>query len=245
MAGKGVAVSPGFFITSKNGGGTTVPGGVNQDIQFNDNGVFGGEHSDGISIPGMTWDKVLKSVCLLSGPGGLAQFQGGATGSAALQIDDTGSPTDVELVNLETGGTLNIKADGAINIESDGAQVTVQSDSHQLQLTGGSGITAQASAGDIDLTSVAGKINLVSQSDTKIAATANAIIDGGNAVAIQNGGVISLVSEVSTGSPKLGFFGANTAFQPIVVGSRTTGVALQNLLTALALLGLIVDNTTP
>lgn len=41
-----------------------------------------------------------------------------------------------------------------------------------------------------------------------------------------------------------GFFGATPTAQPTVTGSRTTGAALDNLLTALANLGLITDNTT-
>jgi hypothetical protein len=43
----------------------------------------------------------------------------------------------------------------------------------------------------------------------------------------------------------LGFFGAGTAPQPTVTGSRGGNVALASLLTALANLGLLVDSTSP
>jgi hypothetical protein len=51
-------------------------------------------------------------------------------------------------------------------------------------------------------------------------------------------------STISANSTQLGFFNATPVAQPTVTGSRATGAALQNLLTQLANLGLIIDSTT-
>jgi hypothetical protein len=43
---------------------------------------------------------------------------------------------------------------------------------------------------------------------------------------------------------QIGFFGATPVAKPIITGSRASGIALQNLLTQLATLGIITDSTT-
>jgi len=50
--------------------------------------------------------------------------------------------------------------------------------------------------------------------------------------------------EASGSAPLLGFFGANAVFQPTVTGSRGGNAALASFITALASLGLIIDNST-
>ena len=47
-----------------------------------------------------------------------------------------------------------------------------------------------------------------------------------------------------TASEKMGFWGATPVIQQTVTGAKAGNVALTNLLTTLATLGLIVDNTT-
>ena len=61
-----------------------------------------------------------------------------------------------------------------------------------------------------------------------------------------NGGLAAegLRITASAGLAQLGFFGAAPAARPNVTGSRASGAALASLLTQLAALGLITDNTT-
>lgn len=249
MAGKGVAVSPGFFITSKKGGGVTVPGGVNQDIQFNDNGSFGGEHTDGISTPGMTWDKVTGSFAVLAkSPGGSVAVQAGPTDGNALQIDDSGivlateGPTSPVVI-----GTSDPTSD--IDINAGGSVEVIAGSTGNIVLAAGpttsNGVQLTPTAIVIGADESGATLTLEASDDSTLRSTGgDTIIDGAGSVALQNSGVIALVTQESTGTPKIGFLGANPTARITVTGSRASGAALQSLLTALATLGLITDGTT-
>jgi hypothetical protein len=222
----GIKLVPGLGFPSS-GGGSSSPGGVNQDIQFNDNGSFGGEHTDGISTPGMTWDKVLGQFTVIgASPGGSCAMQASPLGGAGFQVSDSivkmGSEGPNCPVSIETGdptSVISIESAGAVDIEADGGNATLQSDTGTAQVVGADALL-HANVG-------------------------NALIDGAGSVALQNNGIISLVSQESTGTPKLGFLGANPTAQITINGSRGGNVALAQLITALATFGLIVDNTTP
>lgn len=49
---------------------------------------------------------------------------------------------------------------------------------------------------------------------------------------------------LGTGTSAIGFFGSAGGTKPTVTGSRATGAATASLLTALAALGLVIDNST-
>ena len=55
---------------------------------------------------------------------------------------------------------------------------------------------------------------------------------------------IEVTRNSGTSATEIGFFNAVPVGKPTITGSRASGVALQNLLTQLANLGLITDSTT-
>lgn len=81
-----------------------------------------------------------------------------------------------------------------------------------------------------------------------IAASNNAgaglFLEGGDVVSIVCGTQRVLRTSVVTGAPRMGFYGAAPVVQQNIAGSKGGNAALGNLLTALAVQGLITDSTT-
>lgn len=59
------------------------------------------------------------------------------------------------------------------------------------------------------------------------------------------GSIDMTAQSIELGATDIGFFGATPAPKPTVTGSRSGNVALADLLTRLATLGLLIDSTTP
>jgi len=82
--------------------------------------------------------------------------------------------------------------------------------------------------------------------EIKVTAGLNAALTSGRPIIFEtDGGTIFEMQEQTLGTKKIGFFGQSPlSAKPTVSGSRGGNVALANLLTALAGLGLITDSTT-
>lgn len=65
-----------------------------------------------------------------------------------------------------------------------------------------------------------------------------------NALEVDTGGNVYVINTLRHGGANLGFYNAAPIAKPTVAGSRVANPALASLLTALANLGLIIDNTT-
>lgn len=94
---------------------------------------------------------------------------------------------------------------------------------------------------------------IASDADMVLEATDNVLIQStsGGSMTIGNGTGPVTINGGSDGvrvgalGTQVGFFGANGSTRPVVTGSRGGNAALASLLNALALLGLITNNTTP
>lgn len=61
---------------------------------------------------------------------------------------------------------------------------------------------------------------------------------------ISLGSVIDVYSPITGASPQIGFFGTPKISKPVVSGSKGANAALASLMTALANLGLVTNNTS-
>lgn len=270
MAGKGVAVSPGFFITSKNGGGTTSPGGVDKDVQFNDGGSFGGAAQ-------LTWDKTTNTFLANAQPAGAVTLEAGPTPANTIEV----AAADIAIEALEAGATLALSSDGEAELSSVNDEVLVSSQNGVvIQDTGAnanSGITISAanigggtkgvtvldeqpSGGDgIQLGSANNSVAIaaggaqifvaVGPPDTAQVQAPKILLSAGgdctivgSTVEIKDNSNNSVMA--SGGANTIGFLNAAPVARQVVTGSRASGAALVSLLSALAALGLITDSTT-
>lgn len=173
-----------------------------------------------------------------SAPGGNLVFTGGASVTSAIGGNLT---FNGGLSASGTGGSLTLT--GGIS-NSYGANPASATFNGGLSTGAGSNINFQA--GDAGLGSNANPGN--------ITITTGLIDSFGGAGT--SGGYFAVVNQNNPSTPfkiavdatglidQIGFFGVTPIAKPTVTGSRATGVALQNLLTKLASLGLITDSTT-
>jgi hypothetical protein len=197
------------------GGGSGTPGGPNMAIQFNDNGVLGGEVGV-FPLPGLAWDKNTGEMTFVGAPSGLQSFLGGADANAGFQVDGTASPVNVLVVNDVTGGTIQISSNDHTGISA------------------GNGIDIEASANNVSLTSDAAEIFVEAHGNVSITS------DTASVQLRTSGG-----TQIEVGAPStIGFFGASPVAKPTVTGSKGGNAALASLIAALASLGLIIDSTT-
>jgi hypothetical protein len=273
MAGKGVALSPGFLLPSKAGAGSSVsPGGANTDVQFNDAGTFGGATQ-------LTWDKTTNTFVASAKPAGAITLEGGPTPANVVEV----AATEITVEALETGATLNLEADQEAELSSVNGEVLVSSQNGvTIQDTGSnpdSGITISAAG-----PSGTDGVTILDEQDTggdgiQISSANNAVsmsVDGGSAqifvvkgtpdsaqiqapkILLSAGGDCTIVGTTveikdnsnnnvvaSGGGNTIGFLNATPVVRQVVTGSRGGNAALASLLTALATLGLITDNSTP
>lgn len=143
-----------------------------------------------------------------------------STTIAGVNIDDTSS----------TGVTITEHSSGDVVIQAEGNPGSVQilsSGSHGLILSStGGGATLQCSGGPNLVVAQLGIGDLI----VECTSTGNIRLTTSHNLAISCG--------------KLGFFGVTPVSIPNVSGSKGGNVALGNLMTALANLGLVIDSTT-
>ena len=131
------------FVLNAAGGG--VPGGSNQDIQFNNAGAFGGFGSwdgDTLTIPGSQATIVIDE----TDGGGSAQLlvTSTATGDSAIAIVmDSSSGTDARIMQATSGGTLQeswiqFVKDGGVSLFFNGASILATGDGN-IQVAGAVG----------------------------------------------------------------------------------------------------------
>lgn len=155
-------------------------------------------------------------------PGALTQA-GGLTvnaGSDAVTVT-SGSTTPLTIDSTGTGGVIveSTNTNGGLVIES---KQTINITQTGLALTTGIELDTSGNIGQILINSGTGGISLQAAS-----------------------GTITLQSNTfRVSGSTLGFFGHTLGGQPTITGSKGGNVALANLLTALAGLGLVVDSTT-
>lgn len=105
-----------------------------------------------------------------------------------------------------------------------GNQASLEGNPSATMLTTGS-------AANVNVNTVAGLGN--------VSISAKAV---GGEIIVQDLGTTSLISIIST---RLGFYNQTPATRQTITGSRAGNAAVASLLTALALIGLIIDGTTP
>lgn len=192
--------------------------------------------------------------------GGLVQLtsatgmalQGGA--GLILQSLDNGTLQAANAQHVIAGTTFDVVAAGRVDIDST---------ADELRATGATGATFQSTAGPCELTANGGDVNVSASNDVNIAAAADVDINGSDTVTVtgagSNDGVGVLIQAtaagmvltsvtgitVGNGGEMVGFLGAAPVVRQVINGSRSDGqVVMTALLTALATLGLITDNTT-
>ena len=106
----------------------------------------------------------------------------------------------------------------------------------KVEVTAGATVAAQSAADTAQSAAVTAQA---------AAATAQSIGSAAEATADQvNNDLTELLGAVAGDATTLGFYGATPSTKPTITGATGANVALQNLLSALATLGLINDSTT-
>jgi hypothetical protein len=158
-----------------------------------------------------------------------------AGGHVAITQGDDGTP--LQIADASAGGE-------GLNITSTAGTVSILAGTGAIEETAGTHITLEAQNGPINITADNGQLNLLAFNQLmSLQVIGNQMIIGAdNNVSISSGTTLFLGAALA----KLSFYGFGTGvLKQTVTGSRGGNVALANLLTALAALGLIVDSTTP
>ncbi len=228
-------------------GGTPVDGGGGDILLLASNGVGTNRAGGGVSLEAgdSTGSGTAGGVTVLGGTGGNSN---GAGGSVSVQGGSGGATNGVGgVLNLNGGDGAGSGAGGATTIR--GGQAGATGVGGLLSLIGGAGGSTSGNAGSVE---VRGGVPVDGDGGYVALIGANGV--GTN----RDGGSVSLEPGAATGSGTAGtvrlctattqllaFYSSGTGTaQQTVTGSRGGNAALASLLTALATLGLIVDNTT-
>jgi len=208
----------GLTFTSGNGTGTGNGGAINA---VGGNGNAGG----GVQFNGGNGTG--------TGIGGAVGLQGGSS------INNAGGTAAL------FGGQSTNNNGGFLRFEG-GTAVTYGQANAYMSLTGsygnGQGGTVSFFAGDAGTGSGANAGSFLFQAG--VGDTFSFPVNDGSLIFNSAVGTTFKISSDGAGTSQIGFFGVTAIAQPTVSGSRATGAALQDLLTKLANLGLIIDSTT-
>jgi len=257
VAGDGTSVHP---LTAVGGGGT--PGGNNTDVQYNDNGAFGGND-------GFYYDKTIEEFGFVNlvVPDSLFGVDLIGAGSDIFLSAGTNGQCEIDIGNTITDGIFitaaeNNPGNGGISIVSNNASgsgngINVEDD----DAAGGIGVTMSSLHNEVNIFTEtqgitlgkAGEGTAIGDNDPN-GAGGGVSISSNNLISIEasNGGEIFLSGDGATICPisigvsidTLGFFGGGPAAIQDVTGSKGGNAALASLIAALAAYGLITDSTT-
>lgn len=204
------------------------------------------EYGIGVSISGGASTTIGPSVSIA---GGRSVGTGGSR-SAGGTVSIYGGTGTATTAAKAIGGSVSIS--GGVSTTWNGGSVSIAAaDSSQS----GSLAIAGSAGGSVSISAGSGR-NTAGSSGGSVSIYAGTTALDGNLSPVGNYGTIKLYDGPDTASPNvllqissptarntIGFFGVAPVTKPIVSGSIASGTALTSLLTALASLGLITNNT--
>jgi hypothetical protein len=195
---------------------------MSQNPVFTDNTTITGDGTEEHPLTGAS----------SSGPGGNSGDVQLNVSGAFGNVEEQAPASDTQFT-VDNSGNFVFQTNGNIlfDIEGNWEVVTSAGSMNFISNAPGRGVVIEANGGGgLGFIAAGGGAELNDTSGTGLIQIARTL---GNTLQLGNG------------SGPLGFFGTAGVTQPSVTGSRAAGAALVSLLTQLANLGLIVDNTTP